>query len=83
MPTATLTHVGALVIGICGVRLLGLPRGSAWKALAGYLGLWVLTRAVTPASANINLAFHVHPGWEQSLPQLSGLLRHAARRAAR
>ena len=68
MPTATLTHVGALVIGICGVRMLGLPRGSAWKALAGYLGLWLLTRAITPASANINLAFHVHTGWEHRFP---------------
>ena len=72
MPTATFTHVGALVIGICGVRLLGFPRGSAWKALAGYLGLWVLTRAFTPASANINLAFHVHPGWEQYFPNYPG-----------
>jgi hypothetical protein len=65
MPTATLTHLGALVIGIYGVRLLGLPRGSTWKALAAYVGLWLLTRAITPERANINLAFHVHPGWEQ------------------
>jgi hypothetical protein len=68
MPTGTLTHVGALVIGLCGVRLLGFARGSAWKALAAYLGLWGLTRAVTPPSANINLAFHVHTGWEQRFP---------------
>lgn len=64
MPTAMLTHVGGLCIAIAGVRLLGLPRGSAWKAFAAYLGLWLVTRVVTPESANINLAFHVHPGWE-------------------
>ena len=29
MPTATLTHVGGLAIGIAGVRLLGFPRGAA------------------------------------------------------
>ena len=29
MPTAALTHLGALLIGIYGVRLLGMPRGSA------------------------------------------------------
>jgi hypothetical protein len=23
-----------------------------------------VTRLVTPESANVNLAFHVHPGWE-------------------
>jgi hypothetical protein len=65
MPTAALTHVGALVIGLLGVRLLGFPRGTAWKALAGYIGLWAVTRVLTPESANVNLAFYVHPGWEQ------------------
>jgi hypothetical protein len=64
MPTASLTHVGGLAVGLYGVRLLGFPRGSALKALASYFGLWVLTRVVTPESANVNLAFHVHPGWE-------------------
>jgi hypothetical protein len=64
MPTALLTHVGGLCIAIYGVRLFGLPGGSAWKAFAAYLVLWVLTRMLTPESANINLAFHVHPGWE-------------------
>jgi hypothetical protein len=68
MPTAALTHIGAFVIGIYGVRLFGLPRGSAWKALAAYMALWVLTRVVTPESANINLAFHVWPGWEDRFP---------------
>ena len=68
MPTALLTHVGALAIGLAGVRLMGCPGGSAWKALAGYLGLWALTRAVTPASANVNLAFRVHHGWEDRFP---------------
>ena len=64
MPTAALTHLGAFAIGIYGVRVLGIPRGSAWKALVAYLGLWTFTRALTPESANINLAFHVWPGWE-------------------
>lgn len=64
MPTAALTHAGGLAIGLYGVRLLGFPRGSAWRALGAYFALWLLTRAVTPESANVNLAFHVHPGWE-------------------
>lgn len=68
MPTATLTHLGGLLIGIYGVRLLGVPHGSSWKALAAYFGLWLLTRAVTPEGANINLAFHVYPGWEGRFP---------------
>ena len=68
MPTAALTHVGAFVIGTYGVRVLGMPRGSASKALAAYIGLWAITRVVTPESADINLAFHVWPGWEDRFP---------------
>jgi hypothetical protein len=65
MPTAAFTHIGALALGIYGVRLFGMPRGSAWRALAAYVGLWGVTRLVTPPAANINLAFRVQPGWEQ------------------
>jgi hypothetical protein len=68
MPSATLTHVGALVIGIAGVRLLGCPRGVWWKALTAYVALWAITRAVTPPQANVNLAFAVWPGWEDRFP---------------
>ena len=68
MPTAVLTHVGAFVIGIYGVHILGIPRWSALYALVSYFGLWMLTRAVTPAAPNINLAFHVQPGWEKYFP---------------
>ena len=65
MPTATLTHVGALVDRHLPAYASWLSARRAWKALAAYVGLWVLTRVVTPESANINLAFHVHPGWER------------------
>jgi hypothetical protein len=64
IPTSTLTHLGGLAIGLYSVRLLGLPRGSAWYALGAYVVLWLVTRAVTPRSANVNVAFFVYPGWE-------------------
>jgi len=64
MPTATLTHLGALIIGTAGVRILGWPRGTVWTAMAGYVALWIVTRLATPATANVNLAFRVYPGWE-------------------
>ena len=38
---------------------LGLPRGAAFKAMAAYVPLWALTRAMTPAWANVNVAFSV------------------------
>ena len=64
IPTAVLTHVGALVIGIVGVRRLGLPRGAAIKATAAFVPLWALTRVVTPPWANVNVAFSVYQGWQ-------------------
>ena len=68
MPTSVLTHVGGFALGIAGVRRLGMPAGVWWKALAAYLTLWAVTRALTPPQANVNLAFGVWPGWEDSFP---------------
>jgi len=68
LATSALTHIAAFVIGTYGVRLLGIPRASAWAALGAFLTLWVITRAATPAAANVNLAFSVHPGWERVFP---------------
>jgi len=66
IPTALLTHVGALAFGILGVRQLGMPRHAAFKATAAFVPLWALTRAVTPAWANVNVAFSVYQGWERT-----------------
>ena len=63
-PTAVLTHFSGVVIGLVGVQRLGLPRGAAVKAMAAYVPLWALTRAVTPPWANVNVAFSVYQGWQ-------------------
>jgi hypothetical protein len=65
MLSSAFTHLGALALGVYGVRQLGMPRGSAGAALAAYFALWMLTRVATPAWANVNLAFRVYPGWER------------------
>jgi hypothetical protein len=66
--TSPLTHLGAFAAGIYGIRRMGMPRGVAWKSVAAYLLLLVMTRLVTPPRANVNLAFSVYPGWEQRFP---------------
>ena len=69
--TAALTHGSGVIIGFIGVQRLGLPRAAAVKAVAAYVPLWALTRAVTPPSANVNVAFSVHGGsqtWFTSYP---------------
>jgi hypothetical protein len=66
LPTTLLTHVGGTALGLWGLRWLGLPRGTWWKATAGLVALALLTRAIAPAEDNVNLAFAVQAGWEDS-----------------
>jgi hypothetical protein len=63
-PTSLLTHVGGLVVGLIGLRQLGVPAGVWWKALLALAALQQLCRWVTPRQANVNAAFTVYP-WMQ------------------
>ena len=65
MPTSVFTHVVALAIGIFAVRRYGMPTGVWWKSIGTLVILILLSRLVTPAEANINVAFAVQPGWEE------------------
>jgi putative flavoprotein involved in K+ transport len=58
--TTWLTHVGGLALGAVGVRTLGMPRGSWWRAMLGLIALQQFSKLVTPASENVNLAYGVH-----------------------
>jgi hypothetical protein len=66
--TSPLTHVGGLIIGILGARILGIPRFSWIVALVLMAGVQQACRWVTTESDNINLAFKVHEGWETMFP---------------
>ena len=68
LATSLGTHLGGLAAGLFGVRRLGVPRGTWWRALFGLAGLLLLSRLVTPPAANVNLAFAVWPGWERLFP---------------
>ena len=68
LPTSMLTHVGGLAIGLWGVRRLGLPRGVAWKALAGLALLHLISRSLNPPGKNINMAREVASGLEGWFP---------------
>jgi hypothetical protein len=47
---------------------VGLPGGVWWKALLALALLQEVCRWVTPAAANVNLAFAIYPGWERWFP---------------
>lgn len=68
LPTSPLTHVGGLLLGLLALRRLP-PAGAIWwKAVLAFAALLVVTRLLTPASANVNLAFAVASGWERIFP---------------
>jgi len=68
LPTSILTHVGGLVVGGLGIRKLGWPRHSWWKAALALVPLHLLCRIVTTPKENVNLAFRIWPGWEKYFP---------------
>lgn len=67
-PTSCFPHLGGLAIGLYGVFRLGLPSGTWWKAVAALVTLILVCRLVTPAHANVNVAFAIYPGWEKVFP---------------
>ena len=67
-PTSCLTHVGGLAVGLYGVRRLGMPGGTWWRATAVLAALILVFLLATPARANVNVAFAVQPGWEGVFP---------------
>jgi hypothetical protein len=67
-PTSCFPHLGGLAIGLYGVRRLGLRQGTWWKAVTALITLILVCRLVTPAAANVNVAFAIYPGWEKFFP---------------
>jgi hypothetical protein len=66
--TSVLTHVLGPIIGLLGVRMLGMPTGIWWKSVAGLVPVFVLSRLLTPPAANINLSHAIYPGSEALFP---------------
>jgi hypothetical protein len=64
--SSTLAHVGGLIVGIFAIRRVGMDRAGWRYALGWYLLVQFLSRLVTPANLNVNLAHHVDPGWQQT-----------------
>ena len=67
-PTSCFPHLGGLAIGLYGVRRLRLRSGAWWKSVVALVTLILICRLVTPAQANVNVAFAIYPGWEEVFP---------------
>ncbi len=66
--TSCFTHIVALAIGMFGIARVGIPAGTWWRSLLVLVALIALCRLVTPASANVNVAFSTPPGWQGLFP---------------
>ena len=64
--TSTLAHVGGIAVAIIALSKYRMDR-TAWRwAFGWYLGIQLLSRFLTPANLNVNLAHAIQPGWEQA-----------------
>ena len=63
--SSTLAHIGSLIVGLLALRKVRVDR-AAWRYCFGwYLVLQLLSRLVTPAELNVNVAHHMYQGWDK------------------
>ncbi len=64
--SSTLAHVGGLAVSMIALKWYRMDR-DAWRyAFGWYLVVQLLSRFVTPAALNVNLAHTVAAGWERT-----------------
>jgi hypothetical protein len=64
--SSTLAHVGGMIVGLVAIRRVGMDQ-TAWRfALGWYLIVQFLSRLLTPAKLNVNVAHSVEEGWRQT-----------------
>lgn len=62
--SSTLAHVGGLVVGLIALQRVRFDRITWRYAVAWFLMLQLVSRIVTPAELNVNVAFSVYGGWQ-------------------
>lgn len=63
--SSLLTHVVALGLAVRGVRALGMPPGTWWRAALAMAALIAAARVLTDPARNVNLAHAIWPGFER------------------
>lgn len=64
--SSTLAHVGGMIVGLVAIRRVGMDQ-TGWRfALGWYLIVQFLSRLLTPANLNVNVAHSVEEGWRQT-----------------
>ena len=64
--SSILVHVGGIVIGLIVLRRVRMDRLAWVYAFAWYLIVQLAARLFTAPELNVNVAFRIQPGWEQT-----------------
>jgi hypothetical protein len=62
--TSTFAHLGGFAVGIIGLRKVGVELQTWAYAFVWYFIVQTISRLITPAVLNVNLAHGIQPGWE-------------------
>jgi hypothetical protein len=66
--SSTLAHIGGLIVAMIALRRVRVDARAWVYALGWYFVMQLLSRLLTPAAMNVNVAHSVYPGWEQTFP---------------
>ncbi len=66
--TSILSHIGALTVGLILLPRIGMNKMVWLPALIYALIIQQLTKWLTPAKLNVNVAFSAYMGWEEIFP---------------
>ena len=64
--SSTLAHVGGASVGMVVLRKVRMDARAWFYAFIWYFVVQALSRLLTPAAMNVNLAHRIQDGWEQS-----------------
>ena len=64
--SSTLAHVGGIIVGMIVLKKVRMDRVAWLYALGWYLLIQLISRLITPAAMNVNVAHSIDPGWQQT-----------------
>jgi hypothetical protein len=64
--SSTLAHVGGFCVGMFVIRSVRIDKQAWFYAFIWYFVVQLLSRLVTPAAMNVNVAHNIPAGWEQT-----------------
>ena len=64
--SSTLAHLGGIIVGMIALHRVRMDRTAWIYALVWYFAIQLLSRLITPAALNVNVAHAVDPKWQQT-----------------